>query len=238
MTDLTVTYAYPPETFINTSYMGIPNYVDYADIDIKLRSFPLKSAVYSYVSNIYYDNGTMEYLFTFTNALSTDDKIALDHFMEEYVYIPMNDSACIAREVKPLGVNAGGFKAGVWTVRKLNRLEGMMRFATLDCNKITVIPGVYIVTAKVTACNVGANRVRIKNITNDTYTYGPNASANSGYDVWMSEVSSYLNFTEESTFQIEHICAITCDEYGLGKATNIEPEEIYTTVFVRQITSY
>ncbi len=233
-----VTYSYPQNLFVNSTYLGNPYFVDYADIDYKLKALIFSSGTYMCIGNISNTDNTTTYLFTYDKELNIADKNTLDSFIANYSYIPMLEIMCTARETKSTNINAGTFFNGQWVVRNLNELVGNMRFATLANSQITVNPGLYIISAKATSCNVGANRIRIKNITDNTYFYGQNATSNSLIDNSIANVSNSFYCMVPTTFQIEHKCTLISLNIGLGKASGVEPKEIYTTVSIQQISSF
>ena len=227
-----ITYEYNQTLFINTQN------IDYGDLDFKLRAMYYVSAAYTGAlgGNLEAD-GTTTYTFGFDDTLSTDDKATLDAFVTNYYFIPMIDKVCIIRETKPTGVDAGTFLAGEWQIRTLNELTGMQSFATLANNQFTIAVGTYVISVKATSCNVQGNKVRIKNVTNNSFIYGPNCYSGSE-EITTAGVDVYYNCLIPTTFQIEHMCATTVATTGLGKAISIGPDEIYSTVFVQYVISF
>lgn len=234
MSSNSVVYTYPQTLFTSVTPTGI----DSADLYGKSHALNYASAVFfDITSDLNNNTGIIDYYFTYESALNQDDKNALDAFVTNYIFVPRVEVCVNVRETKSTGVNAGTFTANVWTIRKFNEFIGAQVFATIDNNQITLNPGNYIIIVKATSVNVGNTKVRIKNITDGTYAYGPNVFS-TGDVITTSDIHHFYSVYVTTTIQIEQICQTTVADIGLGKAIGFGLDEVYSQVFIHQTQSF
>lgn len=233
MSSTQVVYTYNQTLFIGISNTGI----DFGDLYVKSHAITYASAVYNDISSVVTSNGTTDYMFSYQSALNSADKKSLDTFVSTYVFVPMVDVCVHAYDTKPTGTDGGTFIANTWITRTLNKLDGAQIFATLANNQITLNAGTYIVVVKGISVGCGANRIRVTNVTDGTYSYGSNVIS-VGDPNTTSDIHAYFNFFVQTTIKIEHICATTVPGIGFGKATGFGLPEIYTRVFIHQTQPY
>lgn len=176
-------------------------------------------------------NRTFE--FTFSAELSYDDKAAVDNLVITYID-PFDGVLCSIKDIKSPGTNGGSFIQDIWTTRDLNVIEGNVSFATLSNNIVTVDAGIYIIVVKAPAVNVENHQIRLRNITDSTYSLGLNASS-SNNNVSLSTINDQFEFITPVSFDIQHICSKTVSSIGFGSATGYATNEIYTTIFIQKM---
>jgi hypothetical protein len=140
----------------------------------------------------------------------------------------------IIEDRKPQGTAGGTFTSGAWRTRNLNTLVfNHNSLASLGGNRFTLPAGTYCIDWDAPACNVGAQRSALYNCTTSTIVaYGTSATASSVPT--SSNGTTVITITSPTSFEIRHICAITIDTYGFGRATNFGTE-IYTRVRIKKI---
>lgn len=213
--------------------------VDIADLQTKINALTFSNTTLQYISTS--DSKNTIYTFIFSNILVKADKQILNNFVATYNFIALTGNICLLKDSKTSGTSGGTFIQGIWNVRTLTTLSGLINFATLANNQITLtIPGSYRMLIKAPACNVQGHQVRLNNITDNVMQYGTNAysttaSALSSTQVINSSVSelTYIfTIIKTTILQVEHMCTLTVPGFGFGKSNNFSTEEIYTTVSV------
>lgn len=227
---MTYSYIYSYADFVNSTIINI------GDIQLQVNALNLLSSSLLYINsgfNTEFNADIVE--FVFSNELNTDDKNALDDYINNYVGVsPRIDIICTIKDEKPPGTNGGDFDKDIWITRTLNTIEGNVDFVSLSNNIITIKPGKYIITIKAPGCGIKNNQVRLYNITNDTFSLGMNAYSDKNM-ITYSEFHQMMIFEVETQLKVEHICSNTEKNVGFGRATGYNTSEIYTTVVIHQL---
>lgn len=171
---------------------------------------------------------------SFDGSLSEPDLAALDAFVTAYTDAPIGTVVTI-RDVRTPGTNAGTFAQDTWITRTLNTVIGSVPFMTLASNQFTLLAGNYLISISAPAYDVRNNQMKLVNVTASTFTLGSNAYSYNGV-MSKSELSEYISLSVNTTFNIQHICAQTCENTGLGCATGFSVNEIYTCVLIQRMS--
>ena len=222
-----VTYDYYPTDFVAAT-TEISN-IDY--LIIKIEELSLSSVLDSVATN---DSGANKvFSFTFTTELSPGDKILLDGVIAIYLD-PSDAHRCTIIDSKPPGTNGGTFTKDIWNTRDLNTIDINVAFLSLNSNIITIDPGIYVFNITAPSCNVQSSQIRLRNITNNTFTLGSNSYSTNGI-ITNCNLISRVEFDVQTQFDIQHICSRTISSIGFGRASGYGTNEIYTTVFIEKI---
>lgn len=170
---------------------------------------------------------------TFSTALSGGNKTTLDTLIGTYTD-PSLATICSIKDIKAVGTNGGTFNKDVWTTRDLNVVEGDVTFLTLSNNIITIEPGSYIIDIRAPTCEVKNNQIRLRNITESSYSLGTNAFSDKG-QMTISTLHDLFIFTVQTQFDIQHICSSTSNSIGFGRASGYATNEVYTSMFIQKI---
>lgn len=193
--------------------------VDLSDLQGKIAAYNYSSATIQYINCNGSGDSNTSYQIYFDRVISVTDKASLDTLIANYYFVILPDSSCVIRDIKPFGTNGGTFNANTWVTRTLNRIDGYINFATLNAtNQFTLQPGTYTITIQAPACNVQSNRVRLRNLTQSTFTLGSTAYA-ANDSTTNGNVQGYYVLTTASVFDVQHICAVTSLNTGFGRGT-------------------
>ena len=225
---MSTSYDYYPSDFVAT-ISEISN-IDY--LRIKIDALNLISNLDSIATN---DSGVNKvFTFGFTTVLSPGDKTTLDGLIAIYVD-PSTSSICTISDIKSPGTNGGTFIKDIWTTRDLNNIDLSVAFISIGSNIITIEPGTYIINIKTPSCNVQSSQLRLRNITNNTFTLGTNSYSTNGI-ITLCTLISQFEFNVQTQLDIQHICEKTINNIGFGRASGYGTSEIYTTVFIQKIS--
>ena len=169
----------------------------------------------------------------FTNELNSNDLSLLTTLFNNYTDLPVG-TICSIKDIKPAGTNGGTFEKNTWKTRTLNVVEGDVPFLSLSNNIVTINPGTYIIIVRAPACEVKNNQIRLRNITENTYTLGTSSYSSAG-NMNASELHDTFTFTVKTNFDIQHICSDKINNIGFGRASGNNTNEVYTTVFIQKI---
>jgi hypothetical protein len=132
--------------------------------------------------------------------------------------------------MRPPNILGGTFESGKWITRTLNTFPSKHNFCTVTNNQFILNPGIYNVIIQGSVYGVLGHKMRLQNITdNYTETYSTNGYADSG-DVAIIE--SFLELSEETRYEVQHICQKTIDDVGFGKPVGFNEPEIYCKVTI------
>lgn len=179
--------------------------------------------------NSYDDGGKFDIVFE--DALTDDDKTLLTSIVSVYTFTLYGDTVIFTYTVAP-GTNGGSMTGNTWTVKPLNTTTGNVTFATRASNQITLESGNYLSVLTSHVCGVGNHLVRLRNVTDSTYTYGAAAFAGLGENSF-STLFGFINITAQKVFEVQHIGENTSTTVGLGKATSFT-NETYTRIMIRK----
>ena len=205
------TYTYNQSSFTNTILVNIN------ELQSKISALNYTSGTIHHI-DINGTDSSAVYSIYFSASLSSADKSSLDTLIANYNYILLPDTSCLIKDVKPAGTNGGTFISNTWVTRTLNTITGLLNFATIANNQITLKPGTYTIRVTAPSCNVQSNRIRLRNITDSTYTVGSTLYSVSD-SITYGDITAYLTVTYNSIFDIQHICALTVYNIGFGRAT-------------------
>ena len=221
------TYTYTQEDFANASIL------DSSNIQEKITLLALISATIQYIDTSG-EGITLVMDMYFDTELSIEDKVILDDFVTNYTDVP-NGIICTLKDIKTPGTNGGTFEQDDWITRELNVIEGLVSFVSLEDNQVTIQPGSYIINIKAPSCGVESNQIRLRNITDSTYTLGTNTFSTDG-NMTYSELNDHFVFDHVVTFDVQHICSQTNDGVGFGRAVGFNANEVYSTVFIQKLS--
>ena len=138
----------------------------------------------------------------------------------------------IIEDQKPQGTPGGTFTSGAWRTRDLNTLVfNHNSLASLGGNRFTLPAGTYCIDWDAPAFYVDLHQSALYNYTTSTIVaYGTSAHNTTGSSVG----TTVITITSPTSFEIRHICKLTKDTDGFGKAANFGTE-IYTRVRIKKI---
>ena len=141
----------------------------------------------------------------------------------------------IIEDRKPQGTNGGTFTSGAWRTRNLNTLVfNHNSLASLGGNRFTLPAGTYCIDWDAPAFGVAVHKSALYNYTTSTIVaYGTSMRTGSLTSA-SSNGTTVITITSPTSFEIRHICEITRDTSGFGRATNFGTE-IYTRVRIKKI---
>jgi hypothetical protein len=224
---MVTTYDYYPTDFAAAT-TEISN-IDY--LRVKMEELNLSSVLDSMATN---DSGANKiFSFTFTTALSPGDKTLLDGLIAIYLD-PSNALRCTISDNKTPGTNGGTFTKDIWNTRDLNNIDFNVAFLSINSNIITIDPGIYVINVTAPSCNVQSSQIRLRNITNNTFTLGSNSYSSNGITTNCNLVSRF-EFDVQTQFDIQHICERTIPSIGFGRASGYGTNEVYTMLFIEKI---
>jgi hypothetical protein len=221
-------------SFNSSNFQSSVKFTATYDLGEQIENLNLTSATYQRIDT----NGVPPDITVniyFSGPLSDADQTTLTNFLLTYNDPQTQSNFCNVLDQESPGTNGGDFVQDIWTTRVLNTLIGTVSYITLANNQMTIAPGEYVFNIKAPCCNVQSNQIRLRNITNTTYTLGSSSYA-SGDIITTSSITACLLLTQPTVFDVQHICSNTILGTGLGKATGYGVEEVYTTVFIQKIS--
>jgi hypothetical protein len=141
------------------------------------------------------------------------------------------DDSLLFQDVQTSGTNGQTLSGGVWNTRTINTKVGNGKWATLASDQITLSPGIYNLSVYSTvSTSVGGTvrfRLRLNNITDNTFVYGNNAYGTSVNDGGVSTLSTPISISTTKVFSIDVYSTVgtTVASVGVGSG-----DEIYTSV--------
>ena len=144
---------------------------------------------------------------------------------------------------KSSGTAGGGSTGGTWNPRVLTNLGGNFTQNWCSLNTITgevTLKGgaKYLLRASSVGVGVGSHQLRLKNVTDNTYSYGlsalsyaltPGSSSNADIEV-------YLNISANKTFALEHYTEKSVPNFGLGfPVGDTGNTEVYANVVIQKL---
>lgn len=142
-------------------------------------------------------------------------------------------------EQESVGTNGGTFTSGIWQTRVLNSMTTINNTVALSNNQFTLNPGIYTIVVTAPGYEVDNHQIRLQNITNGVATLmGTSAySPNSGGSMTSSSINGQFAVSVPTVFEIQHMCATTQANDGLGIASGFG-NEIYTIVKITNNFSF
>lgn len=131
---------------------------------------------------------------------------------------------------KSQNTGGGTFTSGAWRVRDLNSLDTLIDGVSLSSNQFTLPPGRWLIEWSAPGNLCGAHQTRLWSVTNNELIgLGTSERSISGSTQSRSFGSKIHNVISTETFRLEHRCASTVSNTGLGQPCNLA-NEIYTQV--------
>ncbi len=169
----------------------------------------------------------------FENELSVREQELLREVVETHEPCCCDfDRLAILSDEKEPGVNGGDSVEREWITRDLNKLHGsnIDLWITLNTNTFTLAEGSYFLTGTCRTLNVGKNKLRLFDVTNNKPVfYGMNSTKSSNTFIGYFKVP--LNGPE---FRIEQCCERARLQTGLGVADNFGGPEIYSQITIKK----
>ena len=142
------------------------------------------------------------------------------------------------QDQKAADTYGGTFTSGAWRTRDLNTvLTNEIAGASLAGNQITLPAGNYFIIASAPAISVEVHRLKLRNITDGsdvlvgTTTYAYKTSVNET----RSAVTGRFTLAAEKVLELQHICQVTCNTYGLGSCNDFGIPEVFTDCLIWKI---
>lgn len=143
----------------------------------------------------------------------------------------------VIKDDKQSATQGGTFTSGAWRTRDLTKIEGDTSIVTLSNNQFTLPGGSYMIIARAPARNVDGHQARLYNVTASSEvaagTQGYMSNASGGTNNSSSTVSTKIDISSATTFEIQHQCQTTYATSGFGTAGG--GRAIYTTVTVMKL---
>ena len=205
--------------------------VDIVDLQEKIEYSSITSAQINYINFNKIDESKFTIDIHFDNSLSVEDETLLSTLIENYILIVYENKVAILSDKRTPGTNGGTFADDAWRTRVLNTIEGSQNFCTLSSNQFTIQAGSYLIEASATACAVQNHQIRLRNITdNKTVTVSHNGYTTSTNDNLY--LVSIVNINTPKTFELQHRCSKTFNNYGYGRSSGFGESEIYCRVII------
>jgi hypothetical protein len=150
-------------------------------------------------------------------------------------------SAAVLTETKSTGTPGGSSVAASWIPRNLNviAIDSTVNWCTLGTGgQFTLKTGKYLITASAVGVGVGSHQLRLKNVTDVTYSYGMSSLSSSLYpsNSGLATFATYISVGAQRTFALEHYFEQTFTNFGMGVPTNVSGNtEIYATVVIQRV---
>lgn len=174
-----------------------------------------------------------EVIFKFENDLSSNEIDLLTRLVNEHDPDDIHfDRLVIINDEKDPGVHGGTTTAREWMIRDLNKIYGSntKSWITLENNCFSLSKGYYFITGLCPTLNVGKNKIRLFDVTNNkAIFYGTNSTQGK------NTLMGYLNVNNNGDkFRIEQCCQKTRLQTGFGVADNFGGPEIYTSITIKK----
>ena len=141
-------------------------------------------------------------------------------------------------DTKASGVDGGTFTSGVWQRRTLNTKDSDDDLiVTLAGGQVTLQAGKYRIKASAPGYEVGAHKIRLRNITDGTTEIvGSSAYFNFNLNVMThSFLSGEITIVSAKTFELQHHCQTT-DLSGFGVDLSGDGENaVYATIEIWRV---
>ena len=152
--------------------------------------------------------------------------------------VPRNKVAILS-ETQSSGTEGGSFTPiNTYLTRTLNTLEGDTELIELVSDQFRYRQeGIYLMKAKAPAYGVNSHKARIENVTTSEVFIGRSAYSQSGVTGQTdSIVTVLLTVTDTShLFELQHLCKLVSNTYGLGNATSSSDNERYSEVTITKL---
>ena len=144
------------------------------------------------------------------------------------------------QDEKPNNTQAGTFTAGSWITRTLNTVKvNEIDGASISSNQITLPAGTYYIEAWAPAMFVNRHQARLHDVGSDTtIIVGDSNYSGSGTFNGVrtdSQVSGKITISTPTTYELQHQCANTQNNWGLGNPCNFGINEVYAVVKIWKV---
>lgn len=143
------------------------------------------------------------------------------------------DAYALLRDEKAANTNGGTFTSGAWRTRDLTveafDSDGIV---SLAANQFTLQVGTYFIAARCPAYNVNNHKAKLRNVTDgaDVLIGASSQAQTTGAAANDSIVQGRFTIAGAKAFEIQHQCATTAANTGLGNPSNFGVIEVYTEV--------
>lgn len=169
----------------------------------------------------------------FINPLSDPEKTTLDGIIAAHVPEPeIYNNRALIRDEKASGTSGGNLTLGTWKTRDLNTIYGhnVWMFVTLASNTFILQPGNYLIHARSESSGIGANQIRVWDVTNSqAKLYGDTTAGNTAHLEGVLEVTDVTAYAIQ-LFANTQVINLVVD--GLGAALGGDGPEVYTTLLI------
>jgi len=144
---------------------------------------------------------------------------------------------------KDAGTNGGDFNpSSGWIKRDLNTIvdsRGNSISLNTSTSVITLNTGTYRIVASAPAYGVRRHKSRLRKTsgTEETVLYGTTEYVLNSLDVQTrSLIDGIITVsTENTTYELQHRCSNNKPSYGLGRASDLGEEEVYSRIYIQRI---
>jgi hypothetical protein len=166
-----------------------------------------------------------------TMAENSDNNLSSEKAIKTYVDGKYT-KIWLAEDVKASGTNGGTSTSGSWQTRTLNTLSGETAdtSVTLSGNQLTLTAGRYTIDAHASSYYTATTKLRIANITDTTYVYGPNVSSNNLAAGCEVSAIAFIDIAATKVFQLQFRSSRTQTNTGMGIAASFGVSEVYAQV--------
>jgi hypothetical protein len=132
----------------------------------------------------------------------------------------LNSRKCLVaiyQEQQTSGTNGGTFTSGAWRTRLLNtEVSDPGEIGTLSSNRVTLVPGRYLIEGIGTATGTNGHQLRLWNSTSSTVL-------SLGVNFWTNTISNALvswtgTLSSGQALELQHRCSVTRASDGYGQA--------------------
>ena len=132
-------------------------------------------------------------------------------------------SYAVIADQKSGSSDGGAFNNGSWVTRDLNtEISDADNIVSISTNQFTLQAGSYLIEAIAPACQVGGHQCRLYNATDTAVVQNGSAEyARAGaHSQTESFASARVTISGAKAFEIQHRCATSRADYGLGVGTS------------------
>lgn len=178
----------------------------------------------------------------FGTLYADEDNNALYYNSSDGVKSQISYEYAIFQDRKSSGTNGGTFSSGSWVTRDLNTVAAF-RGASISLNtansRITLLKGVYRVSASAPAFRINRHKARLMKISGDgtLEIYGTSEFITNSYDIQSrSHIEGIIEVTSDNAvYELQHRCSNDRTSTGLGYPSTFAVDEIYSVVYIQKI---
>jgi len=155
-----------------------------------------------------------------------------------WLAVGASPTTAIFNETQASGTQGGTFTSGSFVKRTLNTtVANGITGCSISASVITLPAGTFTVTIVAPAQEVDRNQMRLQNTTAGTTILSGQpafASAVAGVTSVSIAISQFV-LASSSTVEVQHRCAATRYNYGLGHDANFGISEVYTQITITKV---